>query len=134
MAEELRNLNALENQAKHEIADHFLENNCQNLQKLGDLFLECEKDQRQLKEFEYLLCFFQIYKGLILLNDQRLIDTLLSSRFYMQTFGALEWDPDALITEGCDPELAQLTKTPERAAEEEQSTAEKETDGEVQAE
>jgi hypothetical protein len=38
-----------------------------------------------------------IYKGLISLNDQRLIEALLSSNFYLHTFGALEYDPEALI-------------------------------------
>lgn len=33
------------------------------------------------------------------MNDQRLIDTLLSSKYYLHTFGALEWDPDGLIVE-----------------------------------
>jgi hypothetical protein len=45
---------------------------------------------------ENLLCFFYIYKGLISLYDQRLLEMLLSNKYYMQTFGALEWDPDAL--------------------------------------
>ena len=31
------------------------------------------------------------------MNDSKLLEVLLSTRFYMQTFGALEWDPEALI-------------------------------------
>jgi len=45
MAEELRALSGLDNQVKHEIAERFLENDCHNLQKLGELFDECEQDE-----------------------------------------------------------------------------------------
>lgn len=45
---------------------------------------------------ESLVNLFYIYKGLIYLYDQRLLEILLSNRFYLQTFGALEWDPEAL--------------------------------------
>lgn len=44
MAEELRNITSLDNLGKHEIVDRFTENDSLNLQKLGDLFEECEKD------------------------------------------------------------------------------------------
>jgi hypothetical protein len=46
---------------------------------------------------EYVICFFFIYKGLVLLNDQKLLEILMSNRFYLQTFGALEWDPEGLV-------------------------------------
>lgn len=45
---------------------------------------------------ENLLNFFHIYKGLIQLNDERLLEILMSDKFYMYTFGALEWDPEGL--------------------------------------
>ena len=44
MAEELRNVNQLDNTTKHEIADHFLDSGAQNLLKLGELFEDCERD------------------------------------------------------------------------------------------
>ena len=69
------------------------------MNKLGTMFIEQEKINEQPG---ILFCFFQIYKGLLLINDQRLTYTLLSSRFFLQTFGALEWDPDALMTGDCD--------------------------------
>lgn len=40
--------------------------------------------------------FFQVFKGLIQLNVEHMIEVLVSDRFYMATFGALEWDPDAI--------------------------------------
>lgn len=53
------------------------------------------KDKTKVEE-EILLNFFHIYKGLIQLNDERLLEILMSDKFYMYTFGALEWDPEAL--------------------------------------
>lgn len=43
-----------------------------------------------------ILNFFYIYKGLIQLNDQKMLETIMSEKYYLQAFGALEWDPDAL--------------------------------------
>ena len=70
--------------------------------KLGELFEECEKEhlQKKIDRNDYLYCFYCIDKGLISLNDHRILDTLLSTPFYLHTFGALEWDPDALVEEG----------------------------------
>ena len=82
MADELGNPNLLENQTKHEIADSFLNNNCENLNKLGAMFIEQEKVNGN-EQPGILFCFFQIYKGLLLINDQRLTYTLLSSRFFL---------------------------------------------------
>jgi hypothetical protein len=96
MAEELKNVSILDNAAKYDIAERFLDNDSQNLQKLGELFEEIENDLKQVVFDENLVNFFYIYKGLIYLYDQRLLEMLLSNRFYMQTFGALEWDPEAL--------------------------------------
>ena len=65
---------------------------------MGELFEECEieiKDKTKNEE-EILLNFFHSYKGLIQLNDERLLEILMSDKFYMYTFGALEWDPEAL--------------------------------------
>jgi hypothetical protein len=100
MAEELKNVNILDNAAKYDISERFLDNDSQNLQKLGELFDEIEKETKQLEygmtREETLINLFYIYKGLIYLNDQRLLEMLLSNRMYLQTFGALEWDPEAL--------------------------------------
>ena len=106
MAEELKNVNMMEPQAKFDIAEKFLDNDQHNLIKLGELFDEIEADSyKNNKDIvdEHLLCFFYIYKGLISLNDNRLLETLLSNKFFMQTFGALEWDPDALQSSLIDP-------------------------------
>ena len=37
-----------------------------------------------------LMLIFSIYKSLISLGDKKLIETLLSNQFYLDTFGALE--------------------------------------------
>lgn len=106
MAEELKSVNMMEPQAKFDIADKFLENDQHNLIKLGELFEEIENESiRANKDIvdEHLLWFFCIYKGLISLNDNRLLETLMSNKFYLQTFGALEWDPDALQPSVIDP-------------------------------
>ena len=100
MAEELRGVGCIESQNKNQIADHFLESDGLNLQKLGELFEECEKEYESTEmndRYNYLQYFFAIYKGLLLLNDQRLLEVLMTDRFYIQSFGALEWDPDALV-------------------------------------
>jgi hypothetical protein len=77
MAEELKNVNMMEPQAKFDIAEKFLDNDQLNLIKLGELFDDIEAES---------------YK-----NNKEIVDeTLLSNKFFMQTFGALEWDPDAL--------------------------------------
>ena len=105
LAEDLKNdINKLEPEAKQEILDHFLSNNNQNLTKLGELFEECEAGYLQRKQsrdqeisFEdEILNFFYIYKGLIQLNDQKMLETIMTEKYYLQAFGALEWDPDAL--------------------------------------
>ena len=71
------------------------------MKKLGELFEDCEKDHtfQKVERNDYLFCFFCIYKGLITLNDQGLLEILMSTPFFMQTFGALEWDPEALVEE-----------------------------------
>ena len=100
MADELKNVNILDNAAKYDIAERFLDNDSLNIQKLGELFDEVERDPKQMEytmqREESLVNLFYIYKGLIYLYDQRLLEILLSNRFYLQTFGALEWDPEAL--------------------------------------
>jgi hypothetical protein len=30
------------------------------------------------------------------LNDERLLEILMSDKYFIDTFGALEWDPEAL--------------------------------------
>lgn len=111
LAEDLKNVSTIEPDAKQEFLEHFLGNDNQNLTKLGELFEECENEFLQRKnnytnsrKFEIrsvhhednLLYFFYIYKGLIQLNDQRMLETVMSEKYYLQTFGALEWDPDGL--------------------------------------
>ena len=114
MAEELRGVSCIESQNKNQIADNFLENDCLNLQKLGELFEECEKEDENTEKIDkqsYLQCFFAIYKGLLLLNDQRLLEILMTDRFYIQTFGALEWDPDALVYDDSDRKSAKESES-----------------------
>lgn len=55
-----------------------------------------------------MICFFFVYKGLILLNDQKLLETLMSDLFFQQTFGALEWDPEGLVQERYNGDEEQL--------------------------
>jgi len=84
--------------SKHDIAERFMENDCQNLHKLNELFTSCENDEtiKKTEKNDFLICFFWIFKGLIMLNDQRLLEILLSKAFCMHTFGALEYDPEAM--------------------------------------
>lgn len=109
---------SLDTQVKNEIAHHFLDNDASNILKLGQLFDECEQDthSKRADRNEYLFYFHCIYKGLISMNDQMLLEVLLSSRFYLQTFGALEWDPEALIDDRGDDGDAVLlnSKSPEK--------------------
>ena len=101
MARELEFIGALENHTKCEFAENYLENDSQNLQKLGELFEECRPESKWHGDVvnHRLMHFLTNYRGLIQLNDQRLLETLMSNRFFLQTFGALEWDNDALFEE-----------------------------------
>lgn len=97
LADELKNVNAIDNEAQQDIIEHFLGNDCQNLTKLGELFTECEAEVNDRKSSaENLMPHFYIFKGLIQLNDQRMLETIMSEKYYLFTFGALEWDPDGL--------------------------------------
>ena len=49
MAEELKNVIILDNAAKYDIAERFLDNDSQNLQKLGELF---ESDLKQASHLQ----------------------------------------------------------------------------------
>ena len=60
------------------------------LKKLADVFDKADNQQN----LDQLVLLFYIYKLLLGLGDQRLIETLVSDQFYMSTFGALEYDPD----------------------------------------
>jgi len=57
MAEELRGVGCIESQNRNQIADHFLESDGLNLQKLGELFEECEKEDvntEKIDRYSYL--------------------------------------------------------------------------------
>lgn len=71
MAEELKLVSNMDIGHKHEIAEKFVENNCQNLIKLGELFIEIEQEHISeiIDRGEQLFYFFIIYKGLIALNE-----------------------------------------------------------------
>lgn len=47
-----------------------------------------------LSSTENLFNLFYIYKYMLSLGDSKLIETLLSNDFYLETFGALEYDPE----------------------------------------
>mmetsp|Transcript_29819 Transcript_29819/g.45490 ORF Transcript_29819/g.45490 Transcript_29819/m.45490 type:complete len:169 (+) Transcript_29819:1418-1924(+) len=90
-----RHLMGSDQKSKSDFAECFLENQAQNLEALGNVFNEQEKKREINKKIMDEL--FQVTKGLIQLNDSNLVQTMLSTRFYLQTFGALEWDPEGLI-------------------------------------
>ena len=63
MAEELQGVGCIESQNKNQIADNFLENDGLNLQKLGELFEECEKEYESTEmndRYNYLQYFFPL--------------------------------------------------------------------------
>ena len=94
--------------AREDICEQFLQNDTQNLSRLKDLFSEVETLLRQLQSDadadqsrcmqteDNMILLFQVYKGLIQLNIEQMLEVLVSDRFYLATFGALEWDPEAL--------------------------------------
>lgn len=61
------------------------------LRKLLDVFKMCE----DLDDAEGLVLCARLVRGLVLLNDATLIDTLVSAEFFTDVIGALEYDPDA---------------------------------------
>ncbi len=83
--------------SKNDFAEYFLDGGSANLEALGQVFSEQEKKQESDKKMMDDL--FQITKGLIQLNPGPLVKTMLSTRFFLQTFGAPEWDPEGLISE-----------------------------------
>jgi hypothetical protein len=80
MAEELKMVSNMDLNHKHEIAERFIENQCQNLIKLGELFEEVEKEHIEgiQDRSELLFYFFIIYKGLIALNEQKMLEIMVS--------------------------------------------------------
>jgi len=52
MAEELRGVGCIESQNRNQIADHFLESDGLNLQKLGELFEETEKEDENTEKID----------------------------------------------------------------------------------
>jgi Component of IIS longevity pathway SMK-1 len=56
------------------------------LKKLGDIFNTTE----ELHNIESLVNLFFIYKSMLSLGDTKLIETMLSQEYYLDTFGALE--------------------------------------------
>lgn len=81
------------------------------MHRLAELFTEVEQELQRLQsnpaeaDAPYLVraednltLFFQVFKGLIQLNVEHMIEVLVSDRFYMATFGALEWDPEAITS------------------------------------
>lgn len=88
MAEELKNVNILDNAAKYDIAERFLDNQNYKLLSLGELFDDIEKEVKTdelgiLQREENLVNMFYIYKGLIYIYDQRLLEILLSNELFM---------------------------------------------------
>uniref|UniRef100_A0A6U0K360 Serine/threonine-protein phosphatase 4 regulatory subunit 3-like central domain-containing protein n=1 Tax=Percolomonas cosmopolitus TaxID=63605 RepID=A0A6U0K360_9EUKA len=85
----LRAINmALQQPFKDSIAKAILESNY--LQQLFKLFDVCESES----EYDTLYLFFEIFKNMILLNDQDLFQELFSERNVMRLMGALEYDPE----------------------------------------
>jgi hypothetical protein len=94
--------------AREDICEQFLQNDTQNLSRLKELFAEVETLLRQLQSDadadqsrcmqteDNMILLFQVYKGLIQLNIEQMLEVLVSDRFYVATFGALEWDPEAM--------------------------------------
>ena len=60
------------------------------LKKLHELIDKAE----DLQNYDVLFNIFYIYKNMISLGDSKLIETLVSKDFYLDTFAALEYDPD----------------------------------------
>jgi hypothetical protein len=64
------------------------------LRKLHDLIDKAE----DLSNYDALFNIFFIYKYMISLGDSKLIETLMSKDFFLDTFAALEYDPELMNT------------------------------------
>lgn len=53
-------------------------------------------EQKTAATEDNLILFFQIFKGLIQLNIEHMLEILVCDKFYLTTFGALEWDPEGM--------------------------------------
>ncbi len=62
------------------------------LKKMHEL-LDTAED---LTNYEALFNIFFVYKYMLQLGDQKLIEALISKEFYSDTFGALEYDPELM--------------------------------------
>ncbi|XP_021526134.1 protein PPP4R3C [Aotus nancymaae] len=60
------------------------------IQKLLQLFHTCEN----LENTEGLYCLYEIIKGILLLNEECLLDIMFSHEYIMDVVGCLEYDPD----------------------------------------
>lgn len=60
------------------------------ISKLSELFHVCE----DLEDKQNLHLMFAIFKGLIMLNDTTMLESLMAEEAYMTVFGALEYDPE----------------------------------------
>jgi protein phosphatase-4 regulatory subunit 3 len=76
------------------------------LDDMFELFDMCE----DLKEKRHLATIFNIFKTSIMLDDNRLYDTLFSEKYINKLMGALEYDPDLPILIGKANHREYLTK------------------------
>lgn len=95
------NLHQIVDELSNSVGDVIRKRRCaQIIQQDNNLFLRRLKDifghMEDLENYEELFNLFYIHKYMLSLGDTRLIETLLSNDFYMETFGALEYDPELL--------------------------------------
>lgn len=71
IADELKFIAHYDYNAKQEVAEKFKEYNFQKLVDLGALFKEVEQEHLEKKQnhIDMLFAFFNVYKGLVSLND-----------------------------------------------------------------
>jgi len=83
-------LQPMEQSRRTKILERMYENNEEFLQKLKDLFHTYD----DLEAKEPLEKIFLMYKCLLNLADMRLFEVLMSDKYYLTVFGALEYNPE----------------------------------------
>lgn len=85
--EELQNI---DQSRRSRVIDRMYENDEAFLKKLQELFVTFE----DLEAIELLKKLFLVYKALLNISDMKLLETLLSDKYYECTFGVLEYNTE----------------------------------------
>ena len=90
LAEIYEELQNVDQNRRNKIIERMYENDEAYLQKLKEIFEILE----DLESEEGLQKMFLVFKALLNISDIRLLETLLSEKYYLTTFGALEYNTE----------------------------------------